>query len=284
MFELAEIKMTVKNSIKVLDKGRASLIEHMGSDEKICQSARVSYQKGTKKDSDDETLIRFMMRNRHTSPFESAIFTFYIKAPIFVVRQWHRHRTWSFSEISGRYSELENEFYVPELSRLQKQSKSNKQGSSDDEFLEEEVKQDTLEMMKEENYASFDNYKTYLGRDLSRELARINLPLSTYTEMYATVDLHNLFHFLKLRLDSHAQWEIRQFAEAMFKLIQPIVPISCKAFEDYVLNSVTFSVQEINIIKTILKDEIERFMHSCDSFENLSKREVQEFKKKLGIE
>lgn len=273
-------------SIKVLDKGEVALIDHMGSDQRVIESARVSYQKGTKQTSDDRTLIRYMARHRHTSVFEQVKFTFYVKAPIFVIRQWMRHRTWSYNEISGRYSEIQDEFYIPELNRLQKQSKSNKQGSEKE--LSRKVQHTIRTSMEIECEKSFENYNDYLRDDLSRELARINLPLSTYTEMYATVDLHNLFHFIKLRSDSHAQWEIQQYSNALFDLIKPIVPISCKAFEDYVLNSVTFSKQEMEIVRSMYcisrkHGPVNQWLNEFCERLDLSKREVEEFKIKLGV-
>ena len=224
--------------IKVLNKGKVVLLNHMGDDQSIANSARISYSKGTKKVSNDSGLIRYLMRNWHTTPFEMVELQFYIKAPIFVFRQWHRHRTWSFNEVSGRYSELPDEFYIPEENKITTQSKYNKQGGTDN-IMEDPA--GLQEQFIDEANEDFSLYGSRLEKGMRKELARINLPLSTYSEMYAKVDLHNLFHFLRLRLDSHAQYEIRVYAEAIAELIKPIVPIAYKAFEDYRLNSIQLS-------------------------------------------
>lgn len=241
--------------IKVLDKGFVRLIRSMGDDSAIVQCARTSYGKGTKTVSEDRGLIRTLIRERHTSPLECIQFTFHIKAPIFVFRQWHRHRMWSYNEISGRYSEMADEFYVPLEEHVTKQNPINKQGGTS-EYVGappfEDVNYQWRDMMDAEQYITRVKYEGYLKSGMRRELARINLPLSQYSEMYATVDLHNLFHFLKLRLDSHAQYEIRVYAEALLKLIEPIVPIAVEAFKDYVLDSINFSKNEIQILKELI--------------------------------
>lgn len=260
--------------IKVLDKGFVRLVDHMGTDFSIVQAARVSYGKGTKKVSEDEGLIRYLLRHQHTTPFEMVQFKFHIKAPLFVFRQWHRHRTWSFNEYSGRYSEMKDEFYIPEDSRITKQSVTNKQGSSSEVLTFEEYKEfynnkdappgEKLSFINTAVSQEFEAeqktirewYEDKVAMNMSKELARINLPLSQYSEMYASVDLHNLLHFLRLRLDSHAQIEIRVYAEAIYGLIKPIVPICCQAFEDYVLNSKKFSGLEWKTLTAALRESL----------------------------
>jgi len=278
-----------RQKINVVDKGHVTLVDYMGDDSSIVQAARVSTGGGTKTAEKDRQLIRYMMQHRHTSVFEQVIFKFHVKAPIFVIRQWHRHRTWSYNEQSGRYSELSNECYIPQEDRLQPQSSINKQGSEG--WIDQELIHPILCQMADDQHDMKASYQYYL-ESISRELARINLPLSTYTEMYATVDLHNLFHFLKLRLDSHAQYEIRVYAEAIYELIKPVVPIACEAFEDYVLNAKTFSAQEMSVIANLLnaKYQIDSDDPDKDNVPwnkainvDLSKRELEEFKKKLGI-
>lgn len=232
------------NFKKVLDHGHVRLVESMGSDLSIVRNARVSYDAEWRSGEDagkDAKLLNYLLKNKHTSPFESCVFTFDVKAPIFVYRQWHRHRTWSFNEISGRYAELPEEFYVSEPGNYGTQSSSNKQmrniadgvdGYSQEEwntFLRWESEQRA--MMED----CFKLYKKHIAEGMPRELARAVLPLSTYSHMFATVDLHNLFHFLKLRLHSHSQYEIRVFAEAILELIEPIVPISTAAFREHIL-------------------------------------------------
>jgi thymidylate synthase (FAD) len=256
-----------ENCIKVLDKGFVRLVDHMGDDSAIVQKARVSFGEGTKTVSDDKTLIRYLIRNRHTSPLEGVTFKFHIKAPLFCFRQWHRHRTWSYNEISGRYSKMKDEYYVPKEEHFTKQDPDNKQGGTnqpislfdaenrgewiEDSLIDEEMlksisdKHSWAGEFAEEQENIRAQYERYLGTGVRRELARINLPLSQYSEMYATVSLHNLFHFLKLRMDKHAQFEIREFANALFESIKPIVPFACEAFEEYTLNSTTFHQKDL---------------------------------------
>lgn len=218
--------------IKVLDHGHVRLVEHMGNDLSIVRNARVSYDAEWRSGEDagkDEKLIHYLWKNRHTSPFEAVQFTFDVKAPIFVFRQWHRHRTWAYNEVSARYSELPEEFYVPELDKITKQSTSNKQMRTDEQhpdawFLREE--------MQRACYEAFGIYKFLIDAGCPRELARSVLPVGTYSHMFATVDLRNLFHFLDLRLHAHAQYEIRVYAEAMLELITPIVPVAVAAFKE----------------------------------------------------
>ena len=216
--------------IQVLDHGHVRLIESMGSDLSIVRNARVSYDAEWRAGEDagkDEKLIKYLVDNAHTSPFESVQFTFDVKAPIFVFRQWHRHRTWSFNEISARYAELPEEFYVPELTQITTQSASNKQMRTDEQHEEAGMLQD---LIQRQSASSFRVYKQLIEDGCPRELARSVLPVGTYSHMFATVDLHNLMHFLRLRLHSHAQYEIRVYAEAMLKLIHPICPFAVEAF------------------------------------------------------
>lgn len=220
------------NEIKVLDHGLVRLVDHMGNDLSIVRTARVSYDADWRTGDDagkDEKLIRYLMRNRHTSPFEAVTFTFEVKAPLFVLRQWHRHRTWSYNEVSARYSELPDEFYVPEVSDVTTQSTSNKQMRTDVQHPQAAAMQS---LMKTSMTDAFAAYKELLAQGCPRELARSVLPCSTYSRMFATVDLHNLFHFLRLRLHGHAQKEIRVYAEAMLKLVEPIVPVAVAAFKE----------------------------------------------------
>lgn len=237
--------------IKCLDKGFVRLIDSMGDDEAIVQAARVSYGSGTKSYREDRGLIRYLMRNKHTSPFEMVEFKFHVKLPIFVARQWIRHRTANVNELSGRYSQMTDEFYLPDLSQIRHQSDNNKQGRSDI-HLDEETADNVLLRMHQSHRQSYDEYQSYLQDDLARELARINLPLSTYTEWYWKIDLHNLFHFLKLRLDAHAQYEIRVYAEAIASILRGIVPIAYEAFEDFNLYSKSFSRIELEFLKSAI--------------------------------
>ena len=225
------------NFRKVLDHGHVRLVESMGSDLSIARNARVSYDAEWRAGEDegkDTKLLNYLLKNKHTSPFESCVFTFDVKAPIFIFRQWHRHRTWSFNEISARYAELPEEFYVPELNQITTQSATNKQMRTDTTHPDAAKHADAIFRA---NSASFAVYKQMILDGVPRELARSVLPVGTYSHMFATVDLHNLFHFLKLRLHSHAQYEIRVFAEAMLELIEPIVPISTAAFREHILGA-----------------------------------------------
>jgi len=234
------------NLITVLDHGIVRLVDNMGDDLSIVRAARVSYDAEWRTGGDagkDAKLIDYLLRNKHTSPFEMVEFVFEVKAPIFVFRQWHRHRTWSFNEVSARYSVLPEEFYVPEPHLVGKQNKDNKQMR--DPMTKEEYEalpnmkrqeiKDTLQMMDIWNSGTFNLYGRLIEDGMPRELARSVLPVATYSHMFAKVDLHNLMHFLKLRLHSHAQYEIRVYAEAMLKLIEPIVPVSVAAFKKHVL-------------------------------------------------
>lgn len=226
------------NVKKVLDHGHVRLVEHMGSDLSIVRNARVSYDAAWRTGADDgkdAKLLNYLIKNKHTSPFESCVFTFDVKAPIFVFRQWHRHRTWSFNEISARYSELPEEYYVPDESQITTQSASNKQMRTD---VQHPSATHIAGLIKTQSASAFAIYKALIAEGCPRELARSVLPVGTYSHMFCSVDLHNLFHFLKLRLHSHSQFEIRVYAEAMLQLIEPIVPISVAAFREHILGEI----------------------------------------------
>lgn len=229
--------------IKVLDKGFVRLVDYMGGDERIVQSARVSYGAGTKTVRQDRGLIHYLMRNDHTSPFEQVQLTFHTKMPIFVARQWVRHRTARLNEISGRYSIMKDEFYVPDPDQMRGQSTDNKQARSDEKLPDPVVEKMLAEIVKDQSDI-YSHYEGMIEDGLARELARTNLPLSLYTEWYWQMDLHNLFHFLRLRMDAHAQYEIRVYAEAMAKCAQAVAPLAYEAFEEHALCGVRFSRQE----------------------------------------
>lgn len=221
-----------RNGFHVLDHGLVALVESMGSDLSIVRNARVSYDAEWRTGEDegkDAKLINYLLKNKHTSPFEAVQFTFEVKAPIFVFRQWHRHRTWSFNEISARYAELPEEFYVPELDQITTQSASNKQMRTDERNPEADIIQESI---RDFCGVAFDLYRELLGVSCPRELARSVLPVGTYSHMFATVDLHNLMHFLRLRLHSHAQYEIRVYAEAMLELASAVCPVTMAAFKE----------------------------------------------------
>lgn len=233
--------------IKCLDHGFVYLVDYMGNDSSVVEAARVSYGRGTKRVSEDRSLIRYLKRHLHTTPSEMVELKFHAKMPIFVARQWIRHRTASVNEYSGRYSEMSAEFYVPEAGVLAKQSKDNRQGRG--ETLTREDQEKVLSILKEDQNNSYSHYKDFLSMDLARELARIGLSVSNYTEWYWKIDLHNLLHFLRLRMDSHAQYEIRVYADAMARITRDLVPVSFEAFEDYQLKSLSLSREEIEFIK-----------------------------------
>ena len=231
---------------KVLDKGFVRLVDYMGGDQRVVQSARVSYGEGTKSFRQDKGLINYLMRNWHTSPFEQVSLTFHTKMPVFVARQWVRHRTAKLNEISGRYSVMKDEFYVPEPEHVSFQSEDNKQGRGEPLPVDDAAR--VIGMMQEEQSAVYKNYEAMLEMGVARELARSNLPLSLYTEWYWQIDLHNLFHFLQLRMDPHAQYEIRAYAEVMAVCAKAVAPLSYDAFEEHILGSVTFSKAELEAV------------------------------------
>jgi thymidylate synthase (FAD) len=274
---------------KVLDKGFVRLVDYLGSDDRIVQAARVSYGKGTKTVSDDARLISRLMRDDHTSPFEQVIFTFHVKLPIFVARQWIRHRTAHVNEISGRYSVMGSEFYVPKKADIAFQSADNKQGRADDDvdtWLQNEV----LESLESGQEESYKRYEWLLSQNIARELSRIALPLSLYTEWYWQIDLHNLLRFLKLRLDPHAQLEIRAYAKVMMDMCKKVCPIAFQAFEEHVLHAQRFSKSEMIALKNLLKEKASGFEGKTqERFEAKlgiagNKMERKELGKKLAVE
>ena len=256
---------------KVHKHGFVRLLEVMGDDEEVVNAARISYGKGTKKFSETRNLIRYLMRHKHTSPFEMCEVKFHLKLPIFVMRQLVRHRTANINEYSGRYSEMSDEFYIPEDDYIQKQSKTNNQGRGEESEEKGLVK---FEMNRSADGA-YHAYQHMLNYDIARELARTVLPVSNYTECIWKIDLHNFFHMVQLRSDSHAQKEIQDFSNAMYSLVEPHFPICCEAFEDYVVNARSFSAEEMRIIKDQLDGS-----WTMDKY-NLSKREREEFLWKL---
>lgn len=264
----------------VLDHGFVRLVDYMGSDDAIVQAARVSYGAGTKKLSEDRGLIRYLMRHRHTTPFEMVEFKFHIKLPIFIARQWIRHRTANVNEYSGRYSVMKEEFYLPPREEIRFQSTANKQGRSGEE-LPQEVQNQFLSHLQKTNEDQYKQYSQFLDAGVARELARIALPLSNYTEWYWKIDLHNLFHFLHLRADSHAQKEIRVYAVEMCKIVETVCPLAYEAFRDYMVEAVQFTGPELKILGDALKgvgSETEQFVA-----QGLSKREAAELADKLRL-
>ena len=243
---------------EVLDHGLVRVIDYMGDDAAICQAARVSYGRGTKAVSNDEGLIRYLMRHWHSTPFEMCEVKFHVKLPVFVARQWIRHRTANVNEYSARYSILDREFYIPAPEHLAAQSTVNNQGRG--ELLEGEEAARVLDILREDAMRSYDHYEAMLSQDgqkgLARELARMNLPANVYTQWYWKVDLHNLFHFLRLRADAHAQYEIRVYAERMCRIVRDWVPLAYGAFEDYRLGGATLSGKAIEVLKRRLAGEV----------------------------
>ncbi len=260
-----EAEAILDKEFRVLDKGFVRLVDYLGGDSRIVAAARVSYGAGTKTVREDRGLINYLMRNDHTSPFEQVILTFHAKMPIFVARQWVRHRTARLNEISGRYSVMEDEFYVPPREQLRQQSRNNKQARGEEE-LPVEVQEQILDLLKKDQTNVYSHYEGMLNDGLARELARINLPLSLYTQWYWQIDLHNLFHFLKLRLDSHAQYEIRAYGEVMATMAKAVAPLAYEAFEEHVLYGVKLSKSS--------REKLQKVLESMDQ----SSSEVQEAK------
>ncbi|MBN8293778.1 FAD-dependent thymidylate synthase [Rhodobacter sp. NTK016B] len=241
----------------VLDHGFVRAIDYMGDDAAIVQAARVSYGAGTKHVSNDEGLIRYLMRHWHSTPFEMCEIKLHVKLPVFVARQWIRHRTANVNEYSARYSILDREFYIPEPAQLAAQSTVNNQGRG--AVLEGAEAARVLALLKSDASQMYDHYEEMLSQDdqqgLARELARMNLPMNIYTQWYWKTDLHNLFHFLRLRADAHAQYEIRVYAEAIAAMVADWVPLAFGAFEDYRMGGVTLSSKAIDALKRMLKGE-----------------------------
>jgi len=274
-------------AIPVLDHGFVRVIDYMGDDAAVVQAARVSYGIGTKQVREDEGLIRYLLRNRHTTPFEMCEVKFHIKLPIFVARQWIRHRTANVNEYSARYSVLDREFYVPAPEHLAAQSTANRQGRGG--VLEGEEAVRALRWLRADANQAFDHYEAMLNQDptesdpeaqgLARELARMNLPLSTYTQWYWKCDLHNLMHFLALRTDAHAQYEIRAYADVMSDLVAKWVPLVHKAFCDYRLGAYELSATGRDVVRRLLAGEAVEQPES-----GLSQREWRELMAELGRE
>lgn len=246
-----EAEAILDKEYPVLDKGFIRLVDYLGSDQRIVQAARVSYGEGTKSYRQDQGLIDYLLRNEHTSPFEQVVLTFHTKMPVFVARQWVRHRTARLNEISGRYSIMKDEFYLPRGEHISLQSEDNKQGRSD-EPVPPEVQERIRQSLESQQGAAYQAYQALIDQGLARELARINLPLSMYTEWYWQIDLHNLFHFLRLRMDNHAQYEIRAYAQTMFEIAKTVVPMACESFSTHRLGAVTFSAKEFAILQELV--------------------------------
>lgn len=243
-----------RHEVKIHEHGLVALCDVMPrlapegktADFAIVQAARVSYGEGTKQLSEDRGLIRYLMRHRHTTPLEMVEFKFHCVMPIFIARQWIRHRTANVNEYSARYSVVKDRFYRPSVEGVRQQSKTNRQGGEGPADVS--TAEDFLRYLEETEAAQYAGYEKALEGGIARELARIGLPFSVYTEWYWKIDLHNLFHFLSLRMDAHAQKEIRDYADAMFALIQPVVPLACEAFLDYRLNAMTLSALEVEAV------------------------------------
>ena len=236
------------DSIAVLDKGFVRLVDYMGGDARIVQAARVSYGAGTKSFREDSALIDNLLRQEHTSPFEQVILTFHVKLPIFVARQWIRHRTARVNEVSGRYSVMKDDFYVPAAAAVAMQSTDNKQGR-EREALPEDAARSYISRMEQGQRAAYQEYSELIEAGLARELARIDLPLSLYTEWYWQIDLHNLFRFISLRLAPHAQMEIREYARVLLEIARAVAPAACGSFENHILGGTRFSSEEMAELK-----------------------------------
>jgi len=283
-----ELEKILYEALPVLDHGFVRVVDYMGDDTSIVQSARVSYGKGTKKVSTDSGLIKYLMRHRHSTPFEMCEIKYHVKLPIFVARQWIRHRTANVNEYSARYSILDKEFYLPTKENLAAQSKNNRQGRGN--LIDGEQANDILKILKRDAEKNYNNYETILNerhdgtivnenkKGLARELARMNLTLNTYTQWYWKTDLLNLLNFLSLRADDHAQYEIRVYADIMIDCLKKWVPITYEAFMDYRIGGMELSSKGKSVISKMIKGE------SCD-FENskLSKREWNELMQSFGF-
>jgi len=283
------LEAMLAQAIPVLDHGFIRVVDYMGDDAAVVQSARVSYGRGTKAANEDRGLIRYLMRHRHSTPFEMCEIKYHIKLPIFIARQWIRHRTANVNEYSARYSVLDREFYVPQPEQLAAQSSDNRQGRG--AVLQGAEAERVLRLLRDDATQTYDHYLEMLNEDeagepldaarsgLARELARMNLTLNTYTQWYWKTDLHNLLHFLSLRADGHAQYEIRVYAEAMLKTVQAWVPHCYEAFADYRMGAVTMSSQMLSIVRRMLAGEVVEQAGS-----GLSKREWRELMETLGRE
>ncbi len=264
-----EIDEILYEEHKVLDHGFIRVMDYMGSDSAIVQAARVSYGKGTKQISQDEALIKYLMRHHHTTPFEMCEIKFHVKLPIFVARQWIRHRTANVNEYSARYSILDNKFYTPKPEQVAKQSDNNKQGSG--EAFDPDTSKEIIDSLTNDSNLVYSHYEKFIEQGLVREIARTNLTLNYYTQFYWKIDLHNLLHFLKLRADKHAQYEIRVYAEVMLDIIKKWVPLAYNAFVEYCLESACISRTGLEIIRKLIKGE-----NVTKEESNIGKREWDE--------
>jgi len=278
-----------KNYVPVLDHGFVGLVDHMGSDSAVVQAARVSYGAGTKQVQDDRNLIRYLVRHEHTTPIEMCEVKFHIKLPIFIMRQLVRHRTASLNEYSARYSVITDEFYIPESANIKPQSTTNKQGRSGD--IDDQARSEITASMRSAWDSSYQLYEQLIDQHgLARETARQVLPVGGYTECYWKANLKNFLHMARLRMDSHAQWEIQEFAGAMYDLVKPLFPEVCQAFEDYQVNTVKFSAAEKVLLQRLLNKsawlDLEEDFRDDKGIANhfgISQRELAEFKTKLGL-
>ena len=283
-----ELENILYKPFEVLDHGFVRVIDYMGDDSAIVQAARVSYGKGTKKISNDKGLIKYLMRHRHSTPFEMCEIKFHVKLPIFIARQWIRHRTANVNEYSARYSILDKEFYIPSMENVAAQSTINNQGRG--ELLSSDDASEVISILKKDAEQTYANYETLLNENsdgksidpskpgVARELARMNLTLNTYTQWYWKIDLNNLLNFLALRADAHAQYEIRVYADIMMDIVKKWVPIAADAFEDYRIGGTEVSGKEINILKKLLNGEQVSFKD-----EGISEREWSELQRKFDI-
>ncbi len=283
---VSKIERILYKPFKVLDHGFVRVIDYMGDDSSIVQAARVSYGKGTKKLNQDKNLINYLLSHKHSTPFEMNEIKFHIKLPIFVARQWIRHRTANVNEYSARYSILDNEFYVPKAQDVKPQSKQNNQGRSGE--IDNNLSERYISSIKENAQINFSTYHHLLNLNeegipldenrlgIARELARMVLPLNSYTQWYWKIDLHNLMHFLALRFDPHAQYEIRVYADVIIEILKKWVPLTYEAFLKNRLNSLTLSSEGINFIKNKLNNK------NVDE-SSLSKRELDTLKKIFDI-
>ena len=270
--------------LPVLDHGFIRVVDYMGDDAAVVQAARVSYGRGTRKLNEDRGLIRYLMRHWHTTPFEMTSLKLHVKLPVFVARQWIRHRMASVNEYSARYSILDREFYLPAREHLAAQSASNRQGRG--EVLDGPEAERVLDMLREDATRNYDHYAWMLNegeaepdrQGLARELARMNLTLNTYTQWYWKTDLHNLLNFLRLRADAHAQYEIRVYAEALMKVVAQWVPLSYEAFLEYRLGAVNLSRTMAEVVARMVHGE-----HVTAETSGLTPREWREFTESLGL-
>jgi thymidylate synthase (FAD) len=239
-----EAEAIIDKEFPVLDKGFVRLVDYLGGDARIVQAARVSYGAGTKSFREDAALIDNLLRQEHTSPFEQVILTFHVKLPIFVARQWIRHRTARVNEVSGRYSVMKDDFYLPATEAVAKQNMDNKQGRAAEALPPDEAS-GYIARMSSAQKAAYAEYSELIDAGLARELARIDLPLSLYTEWYWQIDLHNLFRFIQLRIDPHAQFEIREYARVLLDIARKVAPAACASFENHILGGTRFSAEEM---------------------------------------